>query len=499
MDHGSHYREMTRNAHIEATAFGPRFGKLIRAYRDDLGLSARDLAERVWDDSGRKASISRLENGHVLRPEAKTVQAIAHALDIPPEEIDALRLADAVPLPALTADLESLARHSRDQLEALANRFEIDRAFERSESELRKLLEWKAEEYRAYRGSLDRAGGLSAIDSETNKLMKDAAASMDFEALDHHLARLDRTHSDQAIVIKEKRAAHALLRGRVKKAYLIFTSAAQTMHSSDALEMARLRNEYHKLLYDHGLRYPGEGLRLAIKMQRPAVAAVANEDHSSDWARYLQNLANALANFGARGQGARGITSITEAIDAYAIVSQHLTRQEDPEGWGMVQHNQGAALYLLSTKTDDPMRRSESLTEAVQTFRKALEVRQRDIAPKLWAMTLQNLAVALKELGQVTSGSNGRKLIDEALTSLKDSLLVRTYDANAMEWAMTQENIALAEYALAGHVCAADAQNHYAAALEHIHSALKVYAPKSAPFYFEKATNLRRTLDNLLR
>jgi hypothetical protein len=63
-----------------------------------------------------------------------------------------------------------------------------------------------------------------------------------------------RAHSDQAIVIKEKRAAHALLRGRVKKAYRIFTSAAQTMHSSDALEMARLRNEYHKLLYDHEIK-----------------------------------------------------------------------------------------------------------------------------------------------------------------------------------------------------------------------------------------------------
>lgn len=489
---------MTRSDHHQATPFGPRFGKLVRAYRDDLGMSARDLAVRVWDDAGRKASISRLENGHVLRPEAKTIQAIAYALDIPPDEIETLRLSKAIPPPALPAHLESMARTGRDQLEALASRFEIGRVYDRSDDELRKLLEWKAQEYRAYRSVLDGADSLILIDGETRQLAKNAASSLDFDALEGLLASMDNAQSRLSAEIKEKRAANALLRGRVTDAFRILTSAAEVMGSVDQFEMASRRNKYHKLLYDHGLRYPGPGLELAIEIQRPAVAAVETGSDRDDWARYLQNLGNALASFGARAPENDAISSINEAISVYRLALGHLTKQDHPEIWGMVQHNLGAALYLRGTKTMPHADRTRDYAEAVTIFGAALEIRRIDTHPDLWAMTLQNLAVALKEQGRLIPGPDGHRLIEESICAFMKSLSVRTHETNPMEWAMTRENLALAEFAFAEHIQSEASMEHFAKALDHVNAALKVYDSNSAPFYLKKAEALRQRLLELL-
>lgn len=489
---------MTGSDHLQAIAFGPRFGKLVRAYRDDLGLSARDLALRVWDDGGRKASISRLENGHVLRPEAKTIQAIAHALDIPPEEIETLRLPVAIHPPALSANLESIARSSRDQLEALASRFEVERVYDRSDDELRKLLEWKAEEYRAYRSVLDGAASLALFDDATHKLAKDAARSLDFNTLDELLASMDNAQSSLAAEIKEKRATNALLRGRVNEAFRILGSAAEVMGSIDRFEMASRRNTYHKLLYDHGLRYPGAGLELAIEIQRPAVSELENGGDRDDWARYLQNLGNALASFGTRAPEKEAISLINEAIEAYRLALSHFTKQDHPETWSMVQHNLGAALYLRGAKTETSDDRTRYYEEAVTIFSAALEIRRMDTHPELWAMTLQNLAVALKEQGRNIPGTDGRGLIEKSIRAFQKSLSIRTCEANPMEWAMTRENLALAEFALAEHINSKTSLEHFEAALVHVDAALEVYHPKSSPFYFEKAVALRRRLLKLL-
>lgn len=168
---------MTKRAPPDVNAFGARFGRLVRSYRDDLGLSVRDLAINVWNDEGRKASISRLENGHVANPAARTVQALAHALDIPQHEIDNLR----APPPNLPSQLEGLSNARRDQLEALASRFEIDHVFDKSDAELRGLLDKKASEYRIYKRRLHELDGRMGELAEIKAAAREAAAELNFE------------------------------------------------------------------------------------------------------------------------------------------------------------------------------------------------------------------------------------------------------------------------------------------------------------------------------
>ena len=79
----------------------------------------------IWNDVSRKSSLSRLENGKIANPEAKTVQAFAHALDIPPEEIDALRN-PAPDFSNIGSLLPWLEQNSRETLEGLVLRFGHD-------------------------------------------------------------------------------------------------------------------------------------------------------------------------------------------------------------------------------------------------------------------------------------------------------------------------------------------------------------------------------------
>lgn len=73
----------------ELMSFGERFGALVRYKRGLEGLTQGALAELAFEDGEGKARISMLENGKVTRPQQRTVDALAVALNIRPEEIQA--------------------------------------------------------------------------------------------------------------------------------------------------------------------------------------------------------------------------------------------------------------------------------------------------------------------------------------------------------------------------------------------------------------------------
>ncbi len=68
-------------------SFGKRFGQLVRRKRDIEGLSQQNLAAQAFGDEERKSRISELENGHVTRPQSKTIDALVVALNISEEEL----------------------------------------------------------------------------------------------------------------------------------------------------------------------------------------------------------------------------------------------------------------------------------------------------------------------------------------------------------------------------------------------------------------------------
>lgn len=73
-------------------SFGARFGELVRHKRGVEGLSQEQLAQLAFGDYGGKSRISMIENGRVAVPQQRTVDALAIALNIQREEIEACRL-----------------------------------------------------------------------------------------------------------------------------------------------------------------------------------------------------------------------------------------------------------------------------------------------------------------------------------------------------------------------------------------------------------------------
>jgi len=55
-------------------------GNIIRELRDELGISQREAAERIWGDRNLQSVLSEIENGK-RSPTWETLERIADALD----------------------------------------------------------------------------------------------------------------------------------------------------------------------------------------------------------------------------------------------------------------------------------------------------------------------------------------------------------------------------------------------------------------------------------
>ena len=106
------------------------------------------------------------------------------------------------------------------------------------------------------------------------------------------------------------------------------------------------------------------------------------------------------------------------------------------------------------------------LREAVTAFHPALQVRTREAAPMDWAMTQNNLGIALRWLGELEANP---RHVGSAEAAFTECLSARPEEAAPFLWATTQWN--LADLALARHALAPDpallvrAQGHLVAAL----------------------------------
>ncbi|WP_281967631.1 helix-turn-helix domain-containing protein [Roseovarius nanhaiticus] len=475
---------LTKRAASDVNAFGAKFGRLVRSYRDDLGLSVRDLAINVWNDEGRKASISRLENGHVANPAARTVQRLAHALGIPQDEIDALR----EPIQSLPSQLEGLPNARRDQLEALASRFEIDNVFDKSDAELRTLLDGKASEYRIFKRRLDELDDRLTHVADIKAAAREAAAQLDLDKYEELLLQIDESYSEMTVRAKEARARNALLRGRADEAYQGFASAAETWRNIDPSRSVKGRLEYHRALFEHGLRFGGTGLERSADILRPALAT--QDCAAPRRARVLQNLANALANIGVRSEGTASMALMDEATQKYEEALSLVSEDEDGDVWAMVQQNLGAALSMRAKQCDDTGERRAFLGRAIEAFRAALRLRPRDSKPLEWAMTTQNVAVTLLETAHATPGKDGLMLLKRADQLLHDTLGVRSRDAAPFDWALTQENLAIVSQAMAERCAVSERADHLASAARHVAAALEVFQSEGDTYYHEKASEL---------
>ena len=77
-------------------------------------------------------------------------------------------------------------------------------------------------------------------------------------------------------------------------------------------------------------------------------------------------------------------------------------------------------------------------------YRSALEVKTKADLPQDWAVTQNNLGIALQELGTRSGGEEGRKLLEERWPLIAPPSRSMTKADLPQDWARTQNNLGLA-------------------------------------------------------
>ncbi|MEP2268386.1 MAG: helix-turn-helix transcriptional regulator, partial [Marinomonas sp.] len=239
------------------------FGALIKRKRGEARLTQETLAGDVFGDPGRKADISRIENGHT-KPQEATIQKLCDVLKISAAEMEPIR--QARPAAEQLANIPAL---SREDLQNLAARFELDGVYTMPDGELRRLLTLKADEHRALKSEVDNIDdGLIRL-SNLKAAAQDAIARVNLDEVEDLLSRVQEVELEEAAKTAELRANNALLRGRVDQAYRILCAAADSFAAVDLLEPARRKIlGYAEKIMRHDMRFGGAGLPLSVEMMR---------------------------------------------------------------------------------------------------------------------------------------------------------------------------------------------------------------------------------------
>jgi tetratricopeptide (TPR) repeat protein len=434
---------------MSSSSFGKEFGLLVKRRRAERGLTQGGLAELVWptgntkEDHPRKGEISRLESGRVSNPQERTVLALCEALGIREGEINALRLAPPPDPYGLAKVLANLTLASQSDLYALARAFGDAEPEQRSDAALRDFLADKAHEHANYQKIIDALDDRVAAIANLKGEAKDAAARLDFDQVEPLLSRVLEVELDIAAATAQARAENALMQGKADHAFTLFSATADSFAAIGPVEVAKRRRTYAIRLTDHGIRYGGASLALAIRLLERLLTDLPQTDDPWLWGAAQSSLANACQTLGTRTDGQPGTTLLERAVKAYEAALQVHPRKDDALNCAIDMQNLAGALMEQGRRTDG-LAGTALLARAVDAYDQALQVRTRTDHPVQWAMTLQNLAGGLQELGRRTDGQVGSALLARAVEAYEQALEVRTRADNPVHWATTLQNLSIA-------------------------------------------------------
>ncbi|MEP1537483.1 MAG: tetratricopeptide repeat protein [Paracoccaceae bacterium] len=140
------------------------------------------------------------------------------------------------------------------------------------------------------------------------------------------------------------------------------------------------------------------------------------------------------------GQRTSGTMLLAQAVDLYREHQNMVPRALLPHDWAMTQNNLGIALREQGNRTEGP-KGADLLEQAVTACRAALEVYTEIKHPVNWATTQNNLGNALGLQGRRTEGSKGADLLEQAVTAYRAALQVHTRTDHPVDWAGTQNNL----------------------------------------------------------
>ncbi len=207
---------------------------------------------------------------------------------------------------------------------------------------------------------------------------------------------------------------------------------------------------------------------------------ISKDKHRYEQAEIEVFIGLAKQDLGISVKGEEGNRLLSEAVDSYKRALAIFTREQSPQNWAMTQNNLGIALWAQGERVSG----AESLkllTEAIATYRNALLIYTREQLPQQWALTQDNLGSALSSLGERMGGAESLKLLAEAATAHRNALQIRTRERLPQNWATTQNNLGNALQRQGERTAGAEGLGLLTAAIAAYHSTLQVYTREQWP------------------
>jgi len=193
--------------------------------------------------------------------------------------------------------------------------------------------------------------------------------------------------------------------------------------------------------------------------------------------------------------GAAGAALLGQAVDAYRAALEIFTRADHPVDWAMTTQNLAIALRNQGSRTEAAAGAALLEQQAVDAYRAALEVYTRSDHPVQWATTTHNLANALQDQGIRTGGAAGAALLGQAVDAYRAALEVFTHAHHPVHWAMTTQNLAGALLQQGSHTEGTAGAALLGQAVDACRAALKVYTRADHPVDWATTTqNLANSL-----
>jgi tetratricopeptide (TPR) repeat protein len=224
-----------------------------------------------------------------------------------------------------------------------------------------------------------------------------------------------------------------------------------------------------------------------------AVRQVDKARYRAWWVAILTWRANLLLEEGRYGAADASQGKFAAGIRDYRQLLQDLTGPSDRQDWAMTQNNLGLALSRQGERSSGP-EGTALLSQAVEAYRAALQVRTVANPPQDWARTQNNLGLALFRQAERSSGPEATALLDQAVEAYRAALQIQTKADLPHNWANAENNLGGALLRQAE-----QSSGPYAAALltqaaEAFRAALLIYTKADPPDWAMTQSNLGNAL-----
>jgi uncharacterized caspase-like protein len=280
-----------------------------------------------------------------------------------------------------------------------------------------------------YGALLAAKAGPSEADAREKRL---ARAAEDFVKVRNDLKTLES--SDPEVAALRKQAEQQLSLGAFDAARAALTQAIDVDRNSGERLETRLKERNLSEAASRAARAGVSRTRLEYRVAAADLAAAAalaeRWDKQLAW-RYVVYQGSDLTS---QGDEFGDNSALSEAISTINHALALAPHEERPQDWALTQNNLGLALEVLGDRESG----TDRLEEAVAAYRAALLERTRERVPLDWAATQNNLGNALQRLGDRESGT---ARLEEAVAAFRAALLERTRERVPLDWAGTQNNL----------------------------------------------------------